>query len=442
MAKDELEALIEAGVTSFKIEGRLKDTNYIKNTVLFYRHAIDEILKKKNLKRSSSGRTFLPVENAGTEEFQPNPKKSFNRDFCKYFLSGKRGNIWNFNTPNSVGEFLGRVKTVHKDSFTLNLIDKNVKIHPQDGLCFFTNAKRAKNGAQGSLGNILKGMLVNSVKNGKIYPNLMPEIQEGVEIYRNKDAHFENTLKNLSPKRQIGVNFRVYDGFIEAEDEDKNKAALEFCTNEPAKNAEAQKTAWLCALQKTGNSDFYIENIEFLSKEVYFLRKSELNEIRRNVLEKLMAQRLQAYKPQVQPKIAPANFPTSSGDYRLNVHNREAKEFYEKCGCKVLETSFESGKKPLNNVENGKEKPNTQNQNSTPKKAELMRTKHCIRFALNMCLKNPNSGLKNKPQENVTKTLKDRKNNTKEPELFLIDEKGAKYSLHFDCANCEMIIEE
>lgn len=433
MAKDSLEELIDIGVTSFKIEGRLKDSNYIKNTVLYYRRALDEILRKKGLKKSSSGKIFLPEKEEG-KAFEPNPAKSFNRDFCDYFLSGKRTGasfkdknpvlqkgIWNFDTPNSKGEFLGQVKFVGKNYFTISPARKGVEIHPQDGLCYVEKEK-------------LCGMLVNSVKKEyakkdkqyieeKIYPNVMPKIQTGCEIFRNKDSKFENALKNLKAKRQIGVNFKVFKGYIEAQDEDEYIITFEFNANEPAKNKNTQKKAWAEALQKTGGSDFYTSSVEFTDDEIYFLPKSEINELRRKILENLMNLRLESYMPERQKQISPAKFPKNEGDYRLNIHNRAAQSFYEKCGCSVLETSFEDGRKPLKShiahacAQNPKDAQNTM----SIKKAELMRTKHCIRYALNMCLKNS-------PKETGA--------------LFLVDEKGQKYPLNFDCKNCEMIIKE
>jgi len=413
MAEDELENLIDAGVTSFKIEGRLKDINYIKNTVLFYRKALDKILDKKGIKKSSQGKVFLGQESINDKDFNINPKKTFNRGFCKYFLHGNRENIWNFDTPNFKGEFLGRVKFIGKNYFTITPppCGKEPEIHPQDGLCCFEEGT-------------LKGMLVNSYSDSKIYPNIMPKIKAGMEIFRNKDAKFEEELKNLKPKRRLGVNFRIYDGYMEAFDEDKNTVRLEFSKGEEAKNKEGQKLIWQNALQKTGNSDFYTQSTDFLCDKIYFLKTSEINEIRRKILETLSALRLEKYEPQKQKKITPEKYPEKEGDYRLNVHNKEALAFYKMCDCKVLETSFESGRKPLCNMQDKVPFPK--------ERAELMRTKHCIRYALNMCLK----GQKN--MKNGSEVFA--KNGPKE--LFLKDEKGAKYHLKFDCKNCEMIVEE
>lgn len=382
MASDKLKNLIDAGVTSFKIEGRLKDSFYIRNTVLHYRKLLDEIIenhKDKGYKKVSSGKIF--------SDFTPNPIKSFNRDFCEYFLDGRKAlnkeRIFNFDTPNSKGEFLGCVKKAEKDYF---LLDRNdVKISSQDGLCYI--------GENGSI----TGFLVNNFKDGKIFPNVQQNLKPGVKIYKNKDSAFYGVLKNSKTKRRIGVEFIVKDGVLEAIDEDKNLVLVEF-SGENAKNLEKARKAWVSALQKTGESDFYSENIKFETEEVYFLPISKLNELRRNALEKLMQKRLENYKPERQDRIKTAQYPEKSGDYRLNVHNKMAEEFYKKCGCSIEEYSLESG--------------------SSTKNRELMRTKHCIRHSLGMCLKNTGNHEK----------------------LFLKDEYGEKYALEFDCKNCEMVV--
>lgn len=393
MAADELENLVNAGVTSFKIEGRLKDINYIKNTVLFYRNLLDEIIerrKEEGFKKSSCGMIFA--------DFVPNPYKSFNRDFCKYFLEGRKPlneeKIFNFDVPNSKGEYLGRVKEIGRTYFKL---DTEILIMPQDGLCFVD-----KNGN-------LKGFLVNSIKAAKklgakksqqveIYPNIMPEIKIGSKIYRNKDINFENILKNSKTKRRISVNFTIKDNAIEATDENKNQVVLNF-TGQEAKNPKSAEKNWLSALQKTGESDFYLNNIDFIWKKPYFLPISKINELRREILEKLMNKQIKNYILETQTPIKLTRYPEKSGDYRLNIHNQKAEEFYNLCGCNISEYSLESG-------------INTQGK-------ELMRTKHCIRYALDMCLKTKG----NKPEK-----------------LFLKDEKGKKYALEFDCKNCEMVL--
>ena len=394
MAAKKLEELINAGVTSFKIEGRLKDVNYIKNTVSYYRKLLDEIIKnrsKEGFRQLSSGKIFT--------DFDADPKKSFNRDFCEYFLEGRKPlseeKIFNFDAPNSKGEYLGRVKETGKNYFKL---DRELQIMPQDGLCFID-----KNGN-------LNGFLVNSVKAAgltkisgadksqvEIYPNIMPEIKAGSKIYRNKDVNFENILKNSKTKRRIAVSFTIKDNSIEAIDENKNHVILNF-SGQDAKNPESAQKNWLSALQKIGESDFYLNDIDFIWKKPYFLPISEINRLRREILEKLIQERIKNYTMEAQAPVKTTQFPKETGDYRLNVHNAEAKDFYKKCGCNILEYSMESGIKT--------------------KGRELMRTKHCIRYALNMCLKN----------------------NNRADKLFLKDEKGEKYELEFDCKHCEMVI--
>ena len=354
-ASSHLKELIDAGVKSFKIEGRLKDENYVKNVVAYYRCEIDKFAQK-----TSSGKIFL--------DFEPDVKKSFNRGFTDYFLDGRK-RCFNFDTPKSIGEKLGRIKRVGKDYFELD-----ADVSKQDGLYF--------NGY---------GCLVNKVEGNKIYPNKMDGIAVGVEVFRNYDTKFEKQLENSRTKRRIGVKFIYFDGILKAVDEDKNSVNIELQADEPPKNPEKMKENFINQLKKTGESDFYAEDIK-IDDDVPFMPVSKINELRRNILDMLMAERLKNYKREIQKPLKYTKFPQHKLDYRANIHNEQAKSFYENCGCAVCEMSAESG--------------------SFPK--ELMRTKHCLKFAFNMC-KSPKN-------------------------LFLIDEKGKKYPLKFDCKNCEMVI--
>lgn len=380
-ASSHLKELIDAGVKSFKIEGRLKDENYVKNVVAYYRCEIDKFAQK-----TSSGKIFL--------DFEPDVKKSFNRGFTDYFLDGRK-RCFNFDTPKSIGEKLGRITRVGKDCFEIGFY-KNSRlsiggeaavvhtkcvtnagervINPQDGLYF--------NGY---------GCLVNKVDGNKIYPNKMDGISAGLEVFRNYDTKFEKQLENSRTKRRIGVKFIYFDGILKVVDEDKNSVNIELQADEPPKNPEKMKENFINQLKKTGESDFYAEDIE-IDDDVPFMPVSKINELRRNILDMLMAERLKNYKREIQKPLKYTKFPQHKLDYRANIHNGQAKSFYENCGCTVCEMSAESG--------------------SFPK--ELMRTKHCLKFAFNMC-KSPKN-------------------------LFLIDEKGQKYPLKFDCKNCEMVI--
>ncbi len=355
-ASKHLKELIDAGVKSFKIEGRLKDENYVKNVTAYYRKEIDKIAQK-----TSSGKIFL--------DFEPDVKKSFNRGFTDYFLDG-REKCFNFDTPKSMGEYIGKVTKVSKDYFE---IGTNI-LNPQDGL-FFDG----------------QGCLVNRVDGYKIYPNKMPALKEGIDVYRNFDAKFEKQLTNSKTKRRIKVNFIFENGILKVTDEDKNSVQIELQFGEIPNNPEKMKENFIAQLNKTGESDFYAESIE-INDELPFLPVSKINELRRNILSELMKERLKNYPKKYQKPLKYSNFPLKEMDYRANVHNNCAKEFYENCNCKIVEMSAESGSKAT----------------------ELMRTKHCLKFAFDMC-KSPKR-------------------------LYLLDEKGKKFPLKFDCKNCEMVI--
>ena len=360
-ASAQIQDLIDYGVCSFKIEGRLKDKNYIKNVVGAYRKLIDKYAVK-----TSSGKVFF--------DFEPDVNKAFNRGFTTYFLNG-RENCFNFDTPKFIGEKIGKVKEIGK-----NYLKIDGKISVQDGLCFFENGD-------------IKGFLVNKVENDKVYPNKMPLIKVGTLLYRNIDFEFNKTLENSKTVRKIGVAFFFEDNKLCAVDEDNNKVELMVGDFEEAKNSDKSTQTIVEQLQKTGESDFYVTDIKLNFSKVPFFPISKINEFRRIILEKLMNERLKNYKRPEASIIKSIPYFEKEINYRGNVHNSFAKAFYEKRGAKVAEASFEKQK--------------AQN-------AELMRTKHCIKYALGRC----------KSKE----------------KLFLEDEFGKKYPLEFDCKNCEMVI--
>jgi len=352
-----LNKLIDAGVKSFKIEGRLKDENYVKNVVAFYRKEID-----KYALQTSSGKVFL--------DFEPDINKSFNRGFTDYFLN-QRTQCYNFESPKSLGEYLGKIIFVGKNYFE---ISSNVELNSQDGLYF--------NGV---------GCLVNKVEGKKIFPNKMDKIKKGIEIYRNFNSKFDKILTNSKTVRKIAVNFTIKNGVLTAEDEDKNIAQCKIPDGEIPKNPQKIKDNFISQLNKTGDSDFYIDNI-LIDENLPFLPISVINDLRRLILTQLMEERIKNYPRKFQKPLKINYYPEKNLDYHYNIHNKFAKNMYEACGCNVCEMSAESGSKPF----------------------ELMRTKHCLKYAFNMC------GSKK--------------------DLFLIDEKNTKYPLYFDCKKCEMVI--
>ena len=356
-ASNLLPEMTEAGVNSFKIEGRLKDIGYVKNIVAYYRQKLG--------KGTSSGRSVYP--------FTPNPEKSFNRGFTEYFLK-KRTDCFNQESPKSKGEFLGKVIEIKKGCFKLKT---EKKINPQDGIYFDGD-----------------GFAINKIENSWIYPNRQVNLKVGDKLWRNLDTEFEKEL--LKPvKRQIGVKICITDK-ITITDENNVCISEKLPNAQKANNPEKMKETFIKQFSKTGESDFYIENFEILS-ELPFMPVSEINQLRRNLFKELMLKRLETYNNEIKQHQKPmqyAKYFLDKVDFRANVHNKTAEEFYKNCGTKVLEYSLEHNK-PTHQV-------------------ELMHCKHCIKYALNMC---------------------------KSPEqLVLVDEKGQKYPLKFDCKNCEMMI--
>lgn len=356
-ASNRLKDMIDAGVYSFKIEGRLKDSNYVKNITAYYRHELDKYSQK-----SSSGRSIYP--------FKPNPEKSFNRGFTDYFLE-KRKDCFSLNSPKSRGEYIGVISEVKNGCIKIRT-DKT--IHPQDGLT-----------------DGIDGFLVNKIENNYVYPNRQVKFKAGDKIYRNVDVEFEKQVAQ-KVKRQIGVNINITD-VITLVDEDGIKVSIPITGGEAAKNPEKMKETFVKQFSKTGESDFYIEDIKIAS-ELPFMPVSRINELRRSAFDKLMQKRLDEYKREEHKNLVYCPYYKSQIDYRGNVHNLSAKDFYKKCGAEVCEMSLET---------------------ELPKHpVELMRTKHCIKYALGMC---------------------------KSPEkLVLRDEYGKVYPLKFDCKKCEMSV--
>lgn len=363
-ASKHITGMVNAGISSFKIEGRLKDENYVKNVVAYYRKLIDDL----GYQKTSSGKILL--------DFEPDVEKSFNRGFTDYFLA-KRTKCFTFDSPKSKGKYIGKVTKVEGDFFEID-----AKLNPQDGLCYLVKDE-------------LLGCLVNKIDGNKVYPYKMEGIKVGTKIYRNVDAEFEKALKNSKTCRKIGANLIFKLNKITATDEDGNCAEIEYEFEEFANNKEKMGTNVIKQLSKSGDSDFQVENIEILVDKIPFLAVSKLNELRRGLLKGLMQQRLNNYKrPVTGQKEQKCVYPQPEIDYRGNVSNSYAKKFYQEHGCKVTQNAFESGDKCGGKC--------------------IMQTKHCLKWAFSMC----------KSPKNLT----------------LIDEKGKRYPLKFNCDKCEMEI--
>jgi len=385
-ASDYLEEMIDAGVTSFKIEGRLKDEIYVKNVVSYYRKKIDEILIKKNIKKSSCGKIFT--------DFEFDINKSFNRGYCTYFLDGRNSNITSFDTPKNYGEYVGKIIEINKHSFKL---DNNV-LNIGDGITFFIQKEGKKE---------LCGTKIDKISNGYCFPNSMQDLKKGLKIYRNFDRQYIKALEQTKIERKIPVeiNVEISSNFIEISITDfETSHSIKVKNNfEPAQNLTAAKENLKKQLAKLGGTEFFAEKININSEEVPFIKINEINDIRRKLILEFQELRKRNYTIKKQTQINHPKFISDSLDYKHNIINEKARLFFEKCGCKISEYGLEhNSQKDFNSK-------------------QIMETKHCLKYSLGLCSK--------------------QKSNHRAPEpLFLVDEKGQKYRLEFDCKNCRMKI--
>lgn len=363
-ASESLQNLVNSGVKSFKIEGRLKDINYVKNVVAYYNNELN-----KYASRTSSGKVFL--------DFEPNVDKTFNRGYTDYFLTG-RTQCFNFLSPKSRGEKIGKIKRIFHNYFEID-----ADLHPQDGLCFIKEGE-------------MTGFLVNKVEGNKIYPNKMDGLKTGTLLYRNYNSLFEKKLQNSKTVRKIAVSFLLKNGLIIVRDEDNNTVQLSLPIGEPPKDINKMKETLISQLRKTGDTPYYVYDIDIADDNISFLPVSKINELRREILSLLSKERLTNFVRLSQNPISYSTFLDDKIDYHGNVFNIEAKKFYEECNCNVIEPAIETSQK-------------------VPAGIELMRTKHCLKFAAGLC---------SQPCK----------------KLYLVDHKGKKYPLKFDCKNCEMVV--
>lgn len=385
---DDLEHLLDAGVSSLKIEGRLKDASYVKNVTAWYRQRLDGICARRpEYGRASSGR----VRTA----FTPCPEKSFNRGFTNYFLNGRTPDIFSFHTPKSTGEEVGFVKEVRGRYMVVAGV---ASFANGDGLCYFDG--------QGNL----KGFRVNKAEANKIYPVEMPRISPRTRLYRNYDKVFEDALARQSAVRKIAVwwTFGEYaDGFVlGVRTEDEVSVALSFpCEKMPARTSQTENIR--TQLAKLGNTPFEAVDTDICLSADWFVPSSQLAEWRRVAVERLLSAMRMNYPSAVRKLPVPAkngeNAPQTSVPaeltYLSNVMNRKAEAFYREAGAQRIAPAFEK---------------------EEPRGAVLMHCKHCLRYSMGWC---PRYGKERSP--------------FREP-YYLVSADGRRFRLEFDCRNCQM----
>lgn len=396
-----IKQMAEAGVTSFKIEGRLKDIAYVKNVTAAYSQKLDEIVRHapETYRRASLGKCRYT--------FTPNLNKTFNRGFTDYFLTGRHDDITSFDTPKAMGEYVGKVKEIRGETFT---VAGTAAFANGDGLCFI-NEKHE-----------LEGFRVNKAEGNRIHPLKMPAtLKRGTSLYRNNDKAFEDLLSKKSATRKIGIWMTLSatdDGFeLTASATEGTGTQGKTATERPTVSIKIDKDEALKPqrdniikqLSKLGNTPFECQGVKFQPETFnYFIPSSVLADMRREVvslLEKTITDE-RTGDDERQDKAAATTVNPLSGEqvktsYLLNVSNKLARSFYEDDGLTGVEDALEL-KRPAN--------------------ALLMQCRHCLRYSLGRC---PKRG------GNISEWH--------EP-LYLRLPDGRRFKLRFDCNNCKMDI--
>ena len=385
-----LRALINAGIRSFKIEGRLKDLSYVRNVTAHYRQQLDRIIDgTPELRRGSAGRcSFF---------FVPRPEKTFNRGATDYFVNARNPDIGAFDSPKFIGEKVGAVSRLGRSSFE---VATALTLHNGDGLTYFAGKELV--GLRVNLAEPIGAgyRLSPALIDGRLPAGLKP----GTTIYRNHDQDFERQLGRKTAERRIPVALRLEetaDGFALSIADDAGIAAVATLAQarEPAQNAERALAALRENLGKLGNTIYAAATIELALSAPWFIPASALNALRREAVAALDAARESARRrPERRAAVEPpARYPDTALSYLGNVYNQKSRAFHEKHGVEVIEPAYECRQ------EKGE--------------VSLMITKHCLRYSFNLCPRQV-SGIR--------------------PEPLVLINGNEKLTLRFDCKRCEM----
>ena len=378
-----LQELVDAGATSFKIEGRLKDAAYVKNVTAAYSEALNAIIRQHPDRycRASRGQC--------TYTFRPDLYKTFNRGFTTYFLHGRQPDIFSPDTPKALGEYVGRVKELRRDSFN---VAGTATFANGDGLCFF-NAD-----------NELEGFRVNRAEGNRLFPQQMPtNLHRGVSLYRNNDQQFERLLSRPSSERRILIRLSLgvtSDGFSLSAEPVGTPAATPVEVTIACEHQQAAKTQHdniVRQLSKLGGTIYECSGVDLPDSFGYFIPNSTLTDLRRRLVEALNgdgSRCVMAMTQENRPQYVPPHF--YDHPYLYNIANRLSCEFYGVDAPTAYELRGGDG--------------------------PIMQCRHCLRYALGRCRKNP--------ADRATVEWR-------EP-LFLRLGDGRRFRLEFDCKHCQM----
>lgn len=398
-----LEALLDAGVQSLKIEGRYKDMGYVKNITAHYRLLLDEILERRpEFTRASSGRSQV--------SFTPNVDKNFHRGHTDYFANGRLDNIGAFDSPKYVGLHLGYVTRIGTTWFE---IETNEPMANGDGLNYML--KREVMGIQANtvehMGKSDNGDLWRVFPNEKV--SELTGLKVGMLINRNRDQRWEHALTKKSAERRVPVWLTLSDDeqglrlAITDEDGVHSEVSVALAL-QVAQQADKAEAGLRDSLAKLGNTMFEAANVDLRLRQPWFVPSSAINALRRDAVTAHELARTQAWqRPERTPAVEPpVTYPETTLSYLANVYNSKAREFYQKHGVQLIAAAYEA--------------------HEEPGEVSLMITKHCLRFSFNLCPKQA------KGVKGVQGQVK------AEPMTLVTGEE--KYTLKFDCKPCEMHI--
>lgn len=407
--EDYLKSLIKAGVTSFKIEGRLKDISYITNSVAHFRLKLDDAmrllnLKEKRYKKQSSGEAI--------HHFIPDLSRTFSRGTTNYFIDSiklKKRKMSTFDTQKSIGKLIG---TVCEASGRAIIIENTEQINNNDGLCYYDEKGTLQGFSVNSISEVTHFKCKNHQPNCKIGKiklianKNLKSIKRGTQIFRNDDVEFEKIMKNKPCDRVIKVDISIEEKgdviIFTVKGEDNNISTYNYTLpQDEERNPLAFETIEK-QLRKTGNTIFEVDKVTIPKELKLACSIAELNQIRRELLDTLLAKRRENY-PQLSRQHEPIKYEGKlREDEILNIANSLSKQLY----TEVLGESLQHSLAP----------EVSKDFSDIP----LMTTCYCIKRELGVC-------------------PKDNKNGNKEKYLYLQDNQN-KYKVEFDCANCRNLI--
>ncbi|AVZ79109.1 collagenase-like protease [Zoogloeaceae bacteirum Par-f-2] len=400
-----LAALVDAGVRSFKIEGRYKDMGYVKNITAHYRQLLDAILDQRpDLGRASSGRCRYG--------FTPDPRRNYNRGATDYFVNGRQADIGAFEAPTWAGLPLGEVVAIANDNFELACA---AQLANGDGLTYFDMQRTLIGFRANKVERLPAAGRDPQLARWRVWPadGMAPlkDLRVGTEIARNTDAAWDRLLEKKSAERRIGLSMRLIESAnglkLAVQDEDGHRASATLAHPfEPAKDPARAKAMLREQLGKLGNTIFYAQQIDIDLARAWFLPAAAVNALRRLAIERIEAVRAAAWQrlPRATAIEPPVPYPEDSLSYLANVFNHKARDFYARHGVKVIEAAFESHEE-LGEV-------------------SLMITKHCVRYSLSLCPKQT-AGV-----TGVAGTIR--------AEPLVLVNGSERLTLRFDCKPCEM----